>query len=90
MFKQIYCLYDLFYRYSDNTIAALEILDNDDKIDLDLIVALIRRIVLSEDVSLTLFFWFQCGRLKVATFWCLKLDFLMKYFFDRDGNGVSE
>lgn len=32
-------------------------LDNDDKIDLDLIVALIRHIVLNEDVSLT----FQCG-----------------------------
>lgn len=65
----------IFYRYSDNTIAALEMLDNDDKIDLDLIVALIRHIVLSEDVSLTLFVWFQYGRLKVAALWYLKLNF---------------
>ncbi len=42
------------YRYSDNTIEALEMLDNDDKIDLELILALIRHIVLNEEVSLTL------------------------------------
>uniref|UniRef100_A0A7N6BDQ7 ATP-dependent DNA/RNA helicase DHX36 n=1 Tax=Anabas testudineus TaxID=64144 RepID=A0A7N6BDQ7_ANATE len=43
-------------RYSDNTIAALEMLDNDDKIDLDLIVALIRHIVLNEDEGAILVF----------------------------------
>uniref|UniRef100_A0A7N6B5H0 RNA helicase n=1 Tax=Anabas testudineus TaxID=64144 RepID=A0A7N6B5H0_ANATE len=42
--------------YSDNTIAALEMLDNDDKIDLDLIVALIRHIVLNEDEGAILVF----------------------------------
>ncbi|XP_061916273.1 ATP-dependent DNA/RNA helicase DHX36 [Entelurus aequoreus] len=35
-------------RYSDNTITALEMLDADDKIDLELILALIRHIVLNE------------------------------------------
>ncbi|XP_061734517.1 ATP-dependent DNA/RNA helicase DHX36 [Nerophis ophidion] len=35
-------------RYSHNTITALEMLDADDKIDLELIVALIRHIVLNE------------------------------------------
>lgn len=43
----------MFYRYSDNTIEALEMLDNDEKIDLELIVALIRHIVLNEEASLT-------------------------------------
>lgn len=42
----------VFYRYSDTTIEALEILDRDEKIDLDLILALIRYIVLNEEVSL--------------------------------------
>ena len=44
----------MFYRYSDSTIEALEMLDNDDKIDLELILALIRHIVLNDEVSLTL------------------------------------
>ncbi|KAK2912420.1 ATP-dependent DNA/RNA helicase DHX36 [Channa argus] len=43
-------------RYSDSTIAALEMLDNDDKIDLELIVALIRHIVLKEDEGAILVF----------------------------------
>lgn len=46
----------MFYRYSDNTIQTLEMLDNDDKIDLELILALIRHIVLSEEVT----FHFVC------------------------------
>ncbi|XP_013768598.1 ATP-dependent DNA/RNA helicase DHX36 [Pundamilia nyererei] len=41
--------------YSDTTIEALEILDRDEKIDLDLILALIRYIVLNEEVSLTFY-----------------------------------
>lgn len=41
----------MFYRYSDNTIETLEMLDDDDKIDLELILALIRHIVLKEEVS---------------------------------------
>lgn len=41
----------MFCRYSDDTIRAVEVLDNEEKIDLDLIVALIRHIVLNEDVS---------------------------------------
>ena len=41
----------MFFRYSDNTIETLELLDNDEKIDLELIVALIRHIVLKEEVS---------------------------------------
>lgn len=44
------CL-SLFYRYSDSTIEAVEMLDNDEKIDLELILALIRYIVLNEGVS---------------------------------------
>lgn len=47
----------MFYRYSDNTIETLEMLDNDDKIDLELIVTLIRHIVLKEEVIFSL--WFQ-------------------------------
>lgn len=46
------CPCPVFYRYSDTTIEALEILDRDEKIDLDLILALIRYIVLNEEVSL--------------------------------------
>ncbi len=56
----------MFYRYSDSTIEAVEMLDNDDKIDLQLILALIRHIVLNDEVSLTLYVWFQGGCLKVA------------------------
>lgn len=41
----------MFCRYSDDTISAVEMLDSDEKIDLDLIVSLIRHIVLNEDVS---------------------------------------
>ncbi|KAG7268427.1 hypothetical protein CRUP_008977 [Coryphaenoides rupestris] len=37
-------------RYSPNTIEVLEMLDQDDRIDLELILALIRHIVLQEDV----------------------------------------
>ncbi|TMS07709.1 ATP-dependent RNA helicase DHX36 [Larimichthys crocea] len=43
-------------RYSDNTIQTLEMLDNDDKIDLELILALIRHIVLSEEEGAILVF----------------------------------
>lgn len=43
--------YIMFCRYSDDTIRAVEMLDGDEKIDLDLIVSLIRHIVLNEDVS---------------------------------------
>uniref|UniRef100_A0A3Q3J847 RNA helicase n=1 Tax=Monopterus albus TaxID=43700 RepID=A0A3Q3J847_MONAL len=43
-------------RYSDSTIAALEMLDSDDKIDLELIVALIRHIVLNEEEGAILVF----------------------------------
>lgn len=43
-------------RYSDNTIKALEMLDNDDKIDLELILALIRHIVLNEEEGAILVF----------------------------------
>uniref|UniRef100_A0A8C9ZQG9 ATP-dependent DNA/RNA helicase DHX36 n=1 Tax=Sander lucioperca TaxID=283035 RepID=A0A8C9ZQG9_SANLU len=42
--------------YSDNTIEALEMLDNDEKIDLELIVALIRHIVLNEEEGAILIF----------------------------------
>lgn len=42
----------MFYRYSDDTIEAVETLDSDDKIDLELIASLIRQIVLNEGVSL--------------------------------------
>lgn len=42
----------MFYRYSEDTIEALETLDSDDKIDLELIVSLIRQIVLNVGVSL--------------------------------------
>ncbi|KAK1168498.1 ATP-dependent DNA/RNA helicase DHX36 [Acipenser oxyrinchus oxyrinchus] len=43
-------------RYSDSTIDALEIMDNDDKLDLSLIVALIRHIVLKEEDGAILVF----------------------------------
>uniref|UniRef100_A0A669DQ63 ATP-dependent DNA/RNA helicase DHX36 n=1 Tax=Oreochromis niloticus TaxID=8128 RepID=A0A669DQ63_ORENI len=46
----------VFYRYSDTTIEALEILDRDEKIDLDLILALIRYIVLNEEEGAILVF----------------------------------
>lgn len=50
-------------RYSDSTTDALEMMDDDDKINLELIVALIRHIVMKEDVSafpviLAVFFFF--------------------------------
>ncbi|KAI2653722.1 ATP-dependent DNA/RNA helicase DHX36 [Labeo rohita] len=50
-------------RYSDSTIDTLEMMDDDDKINLELIVALIRHIVMKEDVSafpvrLAAFFFF--------------------------------
>lgn len=41
----------MFYRYSDDTIETVEMLDSDDKIDLELIASLIRQIVLNEGVS---------------------------------------
>lgn len=41
----------MFCRYSDDTIRAVEMLDSEEKIDLDLIVSLIRHIVLNADVS---------------------------------------
>lgn len=41
----------MFHRYSDETIEAVEMLDSDDKIDLELIASLIRQIVLYEGVS---------------------------------------
>lgn len=53
------CLCPVFYRYSDNTIETLEVLDNDDKIDLELVMALIHHIVRYEEVSLNLGVWFQ-------------------------------
>uniref|UniRef100_A0A667Z8V9 ATP-dependent DNA/RNA helicase DHX36 n=1 Tax=Myripristis murdjan TaxID=586833 RepID=A0A667Z8V9_9TELE len=43
-------------RYSDNTIEVLEMLDNDEKIDLELIMALIRHIVLNEEEGAILVF----------------------------------
>ncbi|KAL7879161.1 hypothetical protein AOLI_G00101350 [Acnodon oligacanthus] len=43
-------------RYSDSTIDALEMMDEDDKINLDLIAALIRHIVMSEDDGAILVF----------------------------------
>lgn len=42
----------MFRRYSDDTIEAVETLDSDEKIDLELIASLIRQIVLNEGVSL--------------------------------------
>lgn len=47
----LYFLFHTFHRYSDDTIEALQALDNDEKIDLELIVALIRHIVLNEKAS---------------------------------------
>ncbi|XP_075892371.1 ATP-dependent DNA/RNA helicase DHX36 [Nelusetta ayraudi] len=43
-------------RYSDDTISAVEMLDGDEKIDLDLIVSLIRHIVLNEEEGAILVF----------------------------------
>ncbi|XP_038548220.1 ATP-dependent DNA/RNA helicase DHX36 [Micropterus salmoides] len=43
-------------RYSDNTIEVLEMLDNDEKIDLELILALIRHIVLKDEEGAILVF----------------------------------
>uniref|UniRef100_A0A8C4S3W2 RNA helicase n=1 Tax=Erpetoichthys calabaricus TaxID=27687 RepID=A0A8C4S3W2_ERPCA len=43
-------------RYSESTIEALEVMDNDDKIDLALIVALIKHIVLKEEDGAILVF----------------------------------
>uniref|UniRef100_A0A9J8B600 ATP-dependent DNA/RNA helicase DHX36 n=1 Tax=Cyprinus carpio carpio TaxID=630221 RepID=A0A9J8B600_CYPCA len=43
-------------RYSDSTIDALEMMDDDDKINLELIVALIRHIVMKEDNGAILVF----------------------------------
>lgn len=43
-----------FDRYSASTVDVLEMMD-DDKVDLNLIAALIRHIVLEEEVSLLLF-----------------------------------
>uniref|UniRef100_A0AAY4CT35 ATP-dependent DNA/RNA helicase DHX36 n=1 Tax=Denticeps clupeoides TaxID=299321 RepID=A0AAY4CT35_9TELE len=43
-------------KYSDDTIEVLEMMDDDDKIDLDLIVALIRHIVMNEDDGAILVF----------------------------------
>uniref|UniRef100_UPI003AAF43CF ATP-dependent DNA/RNA helicase DHX36 isoform X1 n=1 Tax=Centroberyx gerrardi TaxID=166262 RepID=UPI003AAF43CF len=43
-------------RYSDDTIEVLEMLDNDEKIDLELIMALIRHIVLKEEQGAILIF----------------------------------
>ncbi|XP_072551465.1 ATP-dependent DNA/RNA helicase DHX36 [Salminus brasiliensis] len=43
-------------RFSDSTIDALEMMDEDDKINLDLIVALIRHIVMNEDDGAILVF----------------------------------
>ena len=57
----------MFHRYSDDVIEAVEMLDNDEKIDLELIVALIRHIVLKEEVRLTVF---QDSCLKVANLRC--------------------
>lgn len=47
------CAYFVLCRYSDDTIRAVEMLDSEEKIDLDLIVSLIRHIVLNEEVSLS-------------------------------------
>lgn len=49
----------MFHRYSDDTIEAVETLDSDDKIDLELIASLIRQIVLNEGVSLMWHIWSQ-------------------------------
>ncbi|KAM7399204.1 hypothetical protein PAMP_018490 [Pampus punctatissimus] len=43
-------------RYSDKTIETLEILDSDEKIDLELIIALIRHVVLNEEEGAILVF----------------------------------
>lgn len=70
------CPCPVFYRYSDTTIEALEILDRDEKIDLDLILALIRYIVLNEEVSLTFQLWFECSWHKLAKFQTMR--FILK------------
>lgn len=56
-----------FYRYSDSTIETVEMLDNDDKIDLELILALIRHIVLNDQVSLALCSWFHGSQSESGT-----------------------
>lgn len=57
----------MFYRYSDHTIEALETLDSDEKIDLELIMALIRHIVLNEEVSFPLYVWLsESGNILVS------------------------
>lgn len=53
-------------RYSDSTIDALEMMDDDDKINLELIVALIRHIVRNEDVSPSRLGAFVCTRVSVC------------------------
>lgn len=49
-------------RYSDDTIQAMEMLDSDEKIDLQLIVSLIRHVVLNEGVSSTTRGSSLCGK----------------------------
>lgn len=81
-----------FYRYSDNTIATLEMLDYDDKIDLDLIVTLIRHIVLNEPVSLTCL---VCAADLCMKLYCLmtffsSFDFLKDWYTYRQGSDLSK
>jgi len=45
------CLLSVIGRYSDSTIDTLQMMDDDEKINLELIVGLIRHIVMKEDVS---------------------------------------
>lgn len=67
----------MFYRYSDSTIEAVEMLDNDDKIDLELILALIRHIVLNDEVGSALCVWCQGSCLQVATIFVSEIRFLI-------------
>lgn len=73
----------MFHRYSDDTIEAVELLDNDEKIDLELIVALIRHIVHNEQVSLTVCLvsgqQSESGKIRVS--WS-------RFLILRDGNGI--
>ena len=64
-------------RYSDSTIEALEMLDNDDKIDLELILALIRHIVLNEEGGSASCVLCQGSCLQVATFFVSEIRFLI-------------
>lgn len=50
-FLKFFLAFLMWNRYSDSTIETLEVLDSDDKIDLELILALICHIVRSEGVS---------------------------------------